>query len=483
MIFELNSSTESAKWANEQFGDMWSTDKRRKRRVMEYAARMKDSPGKSIPQLFETEYGAKSVYNVLKHNESTPELIQKGHLEMTKEKLSKPGIKLLIEDDSEFSWSNKASIDGLGPIGGFALTNQGFVLHTTIAAEWNDGDEFAESNRPAINILGIADQQHYNRQPGKKKQDRMQGRPANNDWKETDPWFHSMERIGQKPDSEDVQWIRVCDRRADIFEQLEDSTERGYDYIIRAAQDRAVLECEQETGPTRISKLSETMTPLGHINISLRGRPCMKAREAQIELSAVQIKLRPPSRKGVKKREQTPVSCTFVYAKEVGDLQEGIKPIEWKLFTSLTVDDFSEARTIVRMYTARWVIEEFHKTLKSGLRAEDLQLEHGDRIKAAISIMSIVAVSLLEFREMVRLNPNGHMSESKLSDFELKILERRVKKPLTTIRDVALAIGRLGGHLNRSADGLPGLMTLWRGWRELHTLVEGARLVYEDDEV
>ena len=53
-------------------------------------------------------------------------------------------------------------------------------------------------------------------------------------------------------------------------------------------------------------------------------------------------------------------------------------------------------------------------------------------------------------------------------------LEYRVKKPLKTVRDVILGLGRLGGHLNRKGDGLPGWITLWRGWQYLQTLVEGA---------
>ena len=42
-----------------------------------------------------------------------------------------------------------------------------------------------------------------------------------------------------------------------------------------------------------------------------------------------------------------------------------------------------------------------------------------------------------------------------------------------TVREVALAIGRLGGHLNRKSDGLPGWQTLWHGMNTLYALVEG----------
>ena len=32
-----------------------------------------------------------------------------------------------------------------------------------------------------------------------------------------------------------------------------------------------------------------------------------------------------------------------------------------------------------------------------------------------------------------------------------------------TIGQAVLWIGRLGGHLNRKRDGMPGVRTLWRG--------------------
>jgi hypothetical protein len=53
------------------------------------------------------------------------------------------------------------------------------------------------------------------------------------------------------------------------------------------------------------------------------------------------------------------------------------------------------------------------------------------------------------------------------------------KKPLSaehvTIRQAVLWIGRLGGHLNRKMDGMPGVHTLWRGLQALRVLVAGFR--------
>ncbi|HEY0792585.1 MAG TPA: IS4 family transposase [Chthoniobacterales bacterium] len=50
------------------------------------------------------------------------------------------------------------------------------------------------------------------------------------------------------------------------------------------------------------------------------------------------------------------------------------------------------------------------------------------------------------------------------------------ERRLNTTGEVILAAGRLGGHMNRKGDELPGWQTVWRGMGRLATLVEGYRL-------
>ena len=47
--------------------------------------------------------------------------------------------------------------------------------------------------------------------------------------------------------------------------------------------------------------------------------------------------------------------------------------------------------------------------------------------------------------------------------------------PPPTLEQVVQWLGRLGGHLGRKGDGMPGVRTLWRGWRDLQLLVIGYR--------
>jgi len=63
-----------------------------------------------------------------------------------------------------------------------------------------------------------------------------------------------------------------------------------------------------------------------------------------------------------------------------------------------------------------------------------------------------------------------------LAPLELEVLRTVNARPVRTVREVVLAIGRLGGHLNRRQDGLPGWQTLWRGMKKLALLVRGCSL-------
>jgi hypothetical protein len=104
-------------------------------------------------------------------------------------------------------------------------------------------------------------------------------------------------------------------------------------------------------------------------------------------------------------------------------------------------------------------------------------LETAERLYAAIALMSVVTLRLLDLRERAWVNPEAPAEQSGLDALERELLSRRLGRVFQTVRGVILALGRLGGHMNRKADGLPGWLTLHRGMKVLQNMVEGARLV------
>ena len=145
-------------------------------------------------------------------------------------------------------------------------------------------------------------------------------------------------------------------------------------------------------------------------------------------------------------------------------------------FLTAWLVNFAQALLCARQYTSRWLIEDFHKALKTGLGAEKLQLQTAERLFAAIALLSVVALALVDMREKSRLQPDLPARAAGLEATFLLVLTRRSPRPVQTVRDVYYALAGLGGHLGRKGDGPPGWQTLWRGLMSLRLLVEGVRL-------
>ena len=154
--------------------------------------------------------------------------------------------------------------------------------------------------------------------------------------------------------------------------------------------------------------------------------------------------LRAPPRPGRGPGYLPPVRTTLVRVWEASP-PPGTQALEWILLTDWPVENYAQALAVALVYATRWLIEEFHKALKTGHQAEDLQLETAVGLFAAIALKSVVALRLLDLRERVRLTPEAPAEESGFQEIELAVLRQVLRRPLQTVRAVALAIGRLGG--------------------------------------
>jgi hypothetical protein len=245
----------------------------------------------------------------------------------------------------------------------------------------------------------------------------------------------------------------------------------GHGYTIRAKHNRSLVDA---VGGEKLFDRIRSGQSLGTYEFELRARPGQAARTAVVCVSVCEVAIQAPQRPGGAPGKRPALACSVVRAWEA-QAPEGVEAIEWILLCDGEVADFEQARERIARYATRWLIEEYHKALKTGLGAERLQFDQGASIIATVAVMSVVALRLVELREQVRRDADAPASESGLSELELAILSRRLHRDLKTVRDVALAIGRLGGHMNRASDGMPGWITLWRGMHELHLMAEGVR--------
>lgn len=202
--------------------------------------------------------------------------------------------------------------------------------------------------------------------------------------------------------------------------------------------------------------------------VSLRGRAGGPARTAQLQVAWAQY-LMPAPHDG-KERGGPNLRVSVIRAWEV-EAPAGVAPLEWVLVTTLAVTDAESARQVIEYYEKRWLIEEYHKCLKTGCAMEARQLETAAGLEALLGFLSISAVRLLQLREASRQKPELPARQVIPPEL-LETIESYLKLPPgdLTMREFWRAVARLGGFLGRKSDGNPGWQTIWRGWQKLQDL-------------
>jgi len=156
------------------------------------------------------------------------------------------------------------------------------------------------------------------------------------------------------------------------------------------------------------------------------------------------------------------------------DKPEGL---EWVLFTDLLVEDEQSALTKIDWYSKRWLIEEYHKCLKSGCNLEKRQLETLHGLKAITGFLAIIAIRLLQIRYISRLS-TSHLAKNLVDANLLHILCKRFNCSVDTlsVKNFWINLAKLGGFIGRRGDGDPGWQTLWEGWKCLQYINYGLEL-------
>jgi Transposase DNA-binding/Transposase Tn5 dimerisation domain len=458
-------------WADLHFGQTKLTDRRRQTRAQTIAEALVNNPGSSIPQLFTRTYDIKAAYSFFDHQEATPENIQATHKNRVFERINQPGTYLLIEDGSEFNWNDKIKRVGLGAM---HKNYQGFILQTSLAVEWFK-PEINQSKRSPTQVIGITHQEYYARVPKPENEANQDSKKRKTRARESQLWERSSTSIGKAPDQANIRWVRVADRGADIEFFLRSCINQNHGFVVRAAQNRCLVDKNNKRLDKKLFELTREQPSLGEFNLELRSRPGQAARIARLSVSVATVNLRSSYDEGKPAGSQAALACSVVRVWEANP-EADVEGLEWILLCDTKVESFEDALEIGLQYAARWLIEEYHKCLKTGLGADDLQLETAGRLYAAISFMAVVAVKLLALKEGSRVAPEAAARESGLDELELEVLSLTLKRKLRSVKDVALALGRLGGHMNRKSDGMPGWQSLWIGMKKLQTMVDGVRL-------
>lgn len=443
-------------WAQQQFGSAQLGDERRSRRLVQVGAALAQKPRGALTRSFFSYAELKAAYRLFACDAVTFEQIASPHWRKTRMECSAPGDYLMIEDTSILDFTEHADTEGLGHIGDGR--GRGMLLHTTLAVrieDWNAAQE------PRVTVAGLLRQKCWSRES--EPQGSREPRSARFHRKrESQRWAEVFEDGGPPPG---VRWTFMADRESDIYEVFATCEAQGVDVLLRAKHKRKV-----DGGGTLFEAVAHA-APAGRFELPLRARPGVPARTACVELRAAAVTLNVPWRP---ERTLPPQTVHVVEAREI-DPPANIEPIHWVLLTTWPVHSFEESLRVVKAYVRRWLVEEYHKALKTGAQIEETQLSTAERIQALLGVLSIVAVRLLSAKLLAETEPESPVDSADVGAEILAIMEAKIGKPKGgwTQLNVLKSIARFGGFLARKSDGMPGWLTLWRGWHDLQLMAQG----------
>lgn len=440
------------------FGHAELGDVRRTERLVLTFDRCRRHPGGTLPDKLMSPADLKALYRLCASAGVTHAALVTSLRIYTLWRIAQhQGPVLVLHDQTELDYSTLSTLaDELGQIGEGHC--RGYICHNVLAVDADTGE-----------VLGLLDQILHCRDEVPENETLTEHR--NRETRESLLWVNGTQQLpGER------QLIDVADQGASTFEFLEAEVRSGRRFVIRNGKVRKCYAGHQATGDKLdLRKHAESLPELGRFTMPVQAQKGRQAREcAEFVVRGGPILLLPPHAK-YGHHGNDPLPMYVVLITEVNP-PKGQKPIEWMLLTNEPVRTQKDAWRVATWYERRWIIEEFHKGMKTGCGVEDLQFTKAARLQPAIALLSALALTLLNLRDVSRRPDAATTRATKVFAPEyVEVLShwRYGKSRPLTIHEFCQALARLGGHQNRKHDGAPGWLVLWRGWAKLELLVAG----------
>ena len=438
------------------FGSAALGDIRRTRRLVQLSDAFLQNPDGSLPRKCGSPADYQSLLGLLDRSEVTHATVLAPHCQRTQQELGSrgPAVALLVGDITELDYTSKPALESqLGPIGnggGF-----GYECFNLLAID---------PQRRAV--LGLANQILFRRRRRKLTRAQIARLPIEK--RQSGLWVRATRDLPAIPGAAHV--VRVFDREGDTDAALN----APGDYLIRSRTNRHIrcgLEADAARG--RLHAHMRSQPAHGQRNVVVEPAPGRPGRTAVCGIAYVSVQIcwsrspdQPTSRAwGVRVWELNPPA--------------GAEGIEWLLLTNVPVACAADAHERVDWYECRWLVEEYHKALKTGVRIEAVQLTDRERLEPLIGMLSVVALNLLWLRDAARDPARADQPAEQFVDPLLVNLAVRlptgvkVRGPVITVSEFYRMVARLGGYLANFQKKPPGWQTLWHGWKRLHLMAHG----------
>jgi hypothetical protein len=435
-------------------------DRRRAARLAAVFEQMRRHPGGTLPDKLAAPADLKALYRLCAAESVTHEAIIAAMRSYTLDRIAdRDGPMLVVHDATELDYSSLESLlPELGQIG--KGTRDGYICQNVIALDPATGE-----------VLGLLDQLLHCRDEVPENETLPEH--CDRETRESLLWLKGTKHLSDNP-----RLIDVADQGASTFEFLEHEIKSGRRFVIRNGQVRKVYaDCDREGAQHHLKPYVQSWDELGRFTMDVQPQQGRKARKgAEFAIRGGPILLLPPHAK-YGNHGDDPLPMYVAHVLEMSPPPRGEKPIQWMLLTNEPVHDLKDAWRVIEWYEKRWVIEEYHKAMKTGCRIEDMQFTAAARLQPAIAMLSAVALTLLNLRDASRRpDATTRRADTLYTPEYIEVLSvwrySKLRSDLT-VQDFFYALARLGGHQNRRRDYRPGWLVLWRGWTKLQLMLDG----------
>ena len=438
-------------WAEEEFGEAELGDKRLTKRLVKLASQRGAKPSASINESCEGSSGSRAAYRFYDNDQVEPEAIQASHLKTALGRVKKYSIVLAVQDTTQVDLTAHPHTNGVGYLQD--LKHTGYLVHTTLLVT------------PQRVPLGLLAQQVWVRNNADygKKHKRKERATAE---KESQKWLNGLNSTAEVQSRlEKTQLVSVGDSEADLFALYATSVKAGVPFLVRACHERVI----QNEDERHLWAHIRTMQASGTREVTIPRQANRPERVAILSIRLFRVELNAPGRDKAN-YENPQVTAWAILAREEQP-PDGVEPIEWKLLTNCPTETVEQASERVDWYACRWMVELFHRTLKSGCRLEERQFDDLENIQRFLALDSVVAWHVL-YATMVSREDPDQSCEVLFEPYEWKALycfiHKKQKPPETTpsLVDAVGWVARLGGF-TASRKFSPGATVLWRGFSRL----------------
>ena len=461
---EVMDGVETITWGRRHFGGLSLGDARRSRRLPELVETMRRHPGGTLPEKLSDPADLRAFYRMMNADAVTHATVLATHYRVTRQAVAEAvdgnSTVLILHDATELDYTTKTTLlDQLGQIG--EGTHRGYICHNSLAVR-------ADTK----GALGLTSQILHHRADVPEGETVKQRRERQN--RESRLWPRGAAASGPLPPTGRV--VDVSDSLSDTFEYMASEIGSGRQFLLRAKENRKLA--RSINGQWYLLDAVRTRLAVRDWVQDIPAGPGRPARVATLKLSFTPVTLDVPGTRTGEYPDR-PLELWAVRVWEPHPPQ-GIEPLEWILLTNVETTTPDEARERGCWYECRFVIEEFHKGLKTGCGIEKLQFERIEPLEPTIGILSALTTTLLQLRDEARqpdadVRPATDVASPEYVEVLAQHYPRRLRDQVS-IKAFYMHVARLGGHQNRKGDGFPGWLTLWRGWMKLEAMVLGYRL-------